>query len=408
MKYRLALTLLAFVLSTVWSRAAEPKLHLPVPITPEGLTGTNAEEDWQQLLAVWNDGNRSLPTDEIERAAAQHHHRLKQLPLLVAYYEKYSEAPERWQAVLAMGSLTNDLINEDGSPKVAVGGEWPASAWVKWRMELQSIRALGVTAADTPQWPRFRFEVDLPGGLVERLAAIRQAQKEGTPLDLDALWMTIDGLAMKYPDQPSLGGVAKSYMQFRATTGASPMQLKSEWQSLGENANEHIRAVAKQALVQLEAVSKPLEIAFTAVDGTQVDLKQLRGKVVLIDFWATWCGPCIAELPNVKQVYADYHDKGFEIVGIALENARLATSDTTEQAAEKLAKAKKVLTAFTAKNDMPWPQYFDGKFWKNDISTAYAINAIPAMFLVDQNGMVVSTNARGEKLETEVKRLLGM
>ena len=71
-----------------------------------------------------------------------------------------------------------------------------------------------------------------------------------------------------------------------------------------------------------------------------------------------------------------------------------------------MAAAKKILTDFTAKEAMPWPQYFDGKYWKNEISTQHAINSIPAMFLLDQDGKVVSTEARGPKLEAEVKRLL--
>ena len=101
-----------------------------------------------------------------------------------------------------------------------------------------------------------------------------------------------------------------------------------------------------------------------------------------------------------------YDDRGFEVVGISLENARLVPKDTPAQTAAKLEKAKKVLTDFTAANDMPWPQYFDGKWWKNDISPQYALNGIPAMFLLDQNGLLVSTDARGEKLEQDVKRLL--
>ena len=89
-----------------------------------------------------------------------------------------------------------------------------------------------------------------------------------------------------------------------------------------------------------------------------------------------------------------------------MENASLSPTDTAAQHAAKLAKAKQVLTDFTAAHDMPWPQYFDGKWWKTDLATEYAIQSIPAMFLLDQSGKVVSTNARGSQLEAELKRLL--
>ena len=108
----------------------------------------------------------------------------------------------------------------------------------------------------------------------------------------------------------------------------------------------------------------------------------------------------------MKKVYAAYHEMGFEIIGIRLENGRLLPADTPEQTAAKLAKANKILTDFTAANEMPWPQQFDGKHWKNEISTRYGIASIPAMFLLDQEGKVVSTNARGQALEADVKRLL--
>ena len=119
-----------------------------------------------------------------------------------------------------------------------------------------------------------------------------------------------------------------------------------------------------------------------------MDWKSYRGKVVLVDFWASWCGPCVAEAPNVLEMYKGYHDKGFEVIGISLDSA----------------KDKQKLVDFIAKENLPWPQHYDGKYWKNEFAVRYAINSVPAMFLLDQRGMLVSTNARGEKLADVFRR----
>jgi thiol-disulfide isomerase/thioredoxin len=122
--------------------------------------------------------------------------------------------------------------------------------------------------------------------------------------------------------------------------------------------------------------SKPLDLKYTAVDGKSVDLAKLRGKVVLVDFWATWCPPCRGEVPNVVAAYQKYHAQGFEIVGVSLDQD------------------KDALLAFTKDNGMVWPQYFDGKGWDNEISKGFGIDSIPAMWLVGKDGKVISTNAR--------------
>ena len=137
-------------------------------------------------------------------------------------------------------------------------------------------------------------------------------------------------------------------------------------------------------------LGKPLgELKFTDLKGEQIDISQYKGKVVLIDFWATWCGPCIGELPNVLDTYSKYHDDGFEIIGISLDRDRTR------------------LEEFIEKRNMPWPQYFDGKGWKNEISTGFGIHSIPSTFLLDGQGIVRYTNLRGSSLEQAVADILG-
>jgi len=136
-----------------------------------------------------------------------------------------------------------------------------------------------------------------------------------------------------------------------------------------------------------DLVGKPFEMKFAAIDGRQVDLATLRGKVVLIDFWATWCGPCVKEIPNVKATYAKLHPKGFEIIGISFDEKKAA------------------LQSFVLKEQMPWPQYFDGRGWKNKYGTQFGIHSIPTMWLVDKKGNLRELNARSS-LESKVQKML--
>ena len=134
-------------------------------------------------------------------------------------------------------------------------------------------------------------------------------------------------------------------------------------------------------------VGESMDLNFTSVDGRTVDLGQLEGKVVLVDFWATWCGPCVAGIPHVLEAYKKYNSKGLEVIAISLD------------------KDKGKLLEFVKEKELPWPQYFDGKGWNNDIAKKYGIHAIPALWLINKKGEIVSQNVR-DTLEGSIEKEL--
>ncbi len=134
--------------------------------------------------------------------------------------------------------------------------------------------------------------------------------------------------------------------------------------------------------------SPPKAFQVTDMKGQPLSLEALKGKVVLLDFWATWCGPCVQELPNVIEAYKKYHAQGFEIVGISL--------DEDKDALEK----------FLKENDMPWVQFFDGKGWKNEVAQIYEVKSIPATYLIDRKGNLARIGVRGDALVPAIERFL--
>ena len=250
------------------------------------------------------------------------------------------------------------------------------------------------------------FSLGLPGVHAAEPAATPAASADATGPSADLHQLVdelkgFDTLLAKYSDQKTdevaMIAVMKARLYLEVFENSEKgvallKQVKANFPGtkVAERIDGLINQIEQQAANEAKyAIGKDFPgINETGLDGQPLSTAALKGKVVLVDFWATWCGPCVAELPNVLAAYKKYHDKGFEIVGVSLD------------------KDKDKLTGFIKEKGMTWGQYFDGKGWENKVSTSFGINSIPATFLLGRDGKIAAKDLRGDALDKKLAELL--
>jgi len=272
-----------------------------------------------------------------------------------------------WTSVLAYSSLEELMTDMNRKQVEAIRAYIEANPEADDRAEARERLIYGLVAVE-----------DYAGaiGLLEEMYKELPADKSG--LDLSAAFGEV---VVPMIQLYRMDGRKDDAMKF---VGVVREEFKDH--DMADTINEALDEFTK--MFEQPGVGDELDIEFTAVDGREVSLKDLKGKVVLVDFWATWCVPCLKVMPDIKAVYDEFHDQGFEVVGISLDSE------------------KEKLESYLAKEKIDWPHYFDGEGWDNMIAKQYGIESIPATFLIGPDGLIAATDVPASSLKARVAELL--
>ncbi len=290
-----------------------------------------------------------------------------------------------------------------------------------WNQRYHDRHAFLGRIADLMTYPSFinntlnyHTEVDYFAEAYFRFADFKDPVYERIPMVADAFrnyTATLNRFRMEdalkqYFIEEWLAKIPPESRTYKNALGGIVMGFRQKNKALFEYfANMYIKKFAPRSgapdagVLQLQRMlqeSRMLDIGAVAPDfalpdrtGKELKPSDFRGKVLLLDFWASWCGPCRREIPNVKRAYEKYHDKGFEVLGISLDRRRAAWLKAMDDLA------------------LPWPNISDVKGWQCAAAKLYQVRSIPATFLLDRDGRIIAKGLRGPLLEAKLKAIFG-
>lgn len=329
------------------------------------LVPADEQTDWDNLLTEAANLTSDLPEDETAGKKMLGERLDAQLDGFRKFLDAYPQSTNRWEARMAVMQIGNSIaMLADREPDVGAQ-----------QGELESI------AADPDAPANIRADAGLVLLQMTSMDFDRRRDEESAR----TLTAAINKFIETHPDDARAPILRLTKAQ--ALEVYDPEKARQLYGEFTANDDPDIVEAARNSLALMDLRTKPLELSFTAVDGTKVDLADLRGKVVLLDFWATWCPPCVAEAPELVATYEKYREQGFEIVGISLDSDKSA------------------LESFTKDNNMTWPQFFDGRGWDNELAQRFKIQSVPTLWLLDREGKLIDPSPRG-RLEQAITAAL--
>lgn len=334
-------------------------------------------QDFEQLIAFVEEIDALEPSGNSEQAETAHQRKVARTVVAAAeklFAKKISDEDAMQSVYLKLQGLR--ILQELDEPKASeLLAKATDAALADKRADVQAVGTKFMVEAGFSQWTTWAKEEK--NEWIDKITTVVSSH-EPDATQVDLVLKVVGFLSQMNSEVDARQLLEKLMPHFQSSKDPQIQQVVALLQGIDR---------------RLNLPGNPIKLTGSMLDGSELDWESYRGKVVLVDFWATWCGPCRAEVPNVLKMYQAYHDKGFEVLGISLD-------EQAEQAETYIKQTK-----------IPWPTMFSKnpaeRGWRNPMAVYYGVSGIPLAILVDREGKVVHMLARGENLGRELRRLLG-